>query len=111
MTAMNRSQQLGNYYSILRTTRVLLLEANKLKEDLVTGDFSENGFYTNKVPMPEYRLNILTNKTHYYLGYLAGSKITTLYHLGPGIDSVKTLVQDYNRAYNELIYLYELKGL
>jgi serine phosphatase RsbU (regulator of sigma subunit) len=110
INALNTSKKLEDYHSNLKTTRILLLEINKLKEDILLGDFNEHGFYTSRFSTPEQRFKALNKKTTYYIHYLEQSKITKNYKLEWKIDRIKTQFLNYNKAYNELIYLYKLKG-
>src|SRR5262249_10407415 len=82
VNAMNNAQKLEDYHSNLKTTRILLLETNKLKEDILLGDFNEHGFYTSQFSDPERHFKALNKTTNYYLRYLERSKITQNYKLG-----------------------------
>ena len=67
LNGLKNSKKIENYYSDLKTTRILLLETNKLKEDILIGDFNDSSFYNGKNSHPEKRFNLLTKKTSYYI--------------------------------------------
>lgn len=108
--SLNKSKTLEDYHSDLKITRILLLETNKLKEDLLIGDLSETNFYTKKFSDPEQQLELINIKTRRYIHSLKESKITKNYKLGGKLDTLKILLKEYTNNYNELVYLYKLKG-
>lgn len=110
VNSINKSKKIEEYHSNLKTTRILLLETNKLKEDILIGDFNETGFYTSSSSAPEIKFNILKKKVRYYIRYLEQSKITENYKLEWKVNQIKKQFLNYNNTYNELIYLYKLKG-
>ena len=108
--SINTSKELEDYHSILKTTRILLLETNNLKEDILVRDFNDSGFYTSNLTRPENKFRTLNRKINGYIDYLEHSEITRSQGLGTLIDNIEALLDKYNRNYNELIYLYKLKG-
>lgn len=110
INSINKSKKIEEYHSNLKTTRILLLETNKLKEDILVGDFNETGFYTSSISDPEIKFHELKKKVSYYIRYLERSKITENYKLEWKINQIKKQFLNYNTTYNELIYLYKLKG-
>lgn len=110
INSINKSQKLEDYHSNLKTTRILLLETNKLKEDILIGDLNDSTFYNNAFSAPEKKFMSLNSKTNYYIRFLENSRITDNYKLEWKIRSLKNDFSEYKRAYHELIYLYKLKG-
>jgi serine phosphatase RsbU (regulator of sigma subunit) len=109
INSIKKSRTLEDYHSVLKTTRILLLESNKLKEDILIGDFKE-AFYQSGNSEPEKRFRTLNTKTAVYIKYLENSKITDGYRLEWKIARIKNDLAGYIKNYNELIYLYKLKG-
>ncbi len=110
VNSINKSKKIEEYYSNLKTARILLLETNKLKEDILIGDFNETGFYTSSISAPEIKFRDLKKKVGSHIRYLEKSKITDNYKLEWKVDQIKKQFAEYNSCYNELIYLYKLKG-
>ena len=110
LNSLKNSKKIENYYSNLKTTRILLLETNKLKEDILIGDFNDSSFYTGKNSHPEIRFNLLNKRTNYYISNIEKSEITEKYKLEWKIRTLKNHILKYKNSYNELIYLYKLKG-
>ncbi|MBL7934155.1 MAG: SpoIIE family protein phosphatase [Bacteroidia bacterium] len=110
VTSLNKSKKLEDYHSNLKTTRILLLEINKLKEDILAENAPGNGFYTDSFSEPERRLHDLKIKTRSYIQYLLKSKITSDNKLEWKTTQVAQEFSQYNKTYEELVYLYKLKG-
>ena len=110
INSINTSKKLEDYHSNLKTTRILLLETNKLKEDILIGDFNDSTFYSEAFSAPEKKFSVLNRKTNHAIDFLEKSPITDAYKLEWKIDAIENYFQDYKKTYNELIYLYKLKG-
>lgn len=110
VSAINKSKKIETYHVHLKNTRILLLEINKLKENILIGDHDETRFYTSKMSELEHRFLDLKARTQHHLHHLESSKITEDYLLQPKIGQLKKAFGAYDKAYNELIYLYKLKG-
>ncbi len=110
INSLHTSKKLEDYHSNLKTTRILLLEINKLKEDILTGNVNGNGFYSDSFSEPERHLRDLKIKTRAFIHHLLKSKITTDNHLEWKTQRLYTEFNTYNRIYDELVYLYKLKG-
>jgi len=110
INSINKSQKLEEYHSNLKTTRILLLETNKLKEDILIGDFNDSAFYSSAFSGPEKRFIDLNAKTSDYISYLQKSKITDKYQLEFKVNDIKKYFTNYKKTFKELIYLYKLKG-
>ncbi len=110
VTSYNKSRKLEDYLFNLKTTRILLLQTNKVKEDILLGDYNETGFYSRDISLPEKKFQSLQKKTAYYLDYLEKSTITEHYKLNWKINKIKKEFLNYEETYRELIYLYKLKG-
>lgn len=110
INSINKSKKIEDYHSNLKTARILLLETNKLKEDILIGDFNDTTFYNNELSSPEMRFKELNKKINYHIRFLERSKITANYKLEWKINDIKKYFINYKKAYNELIYLYKLKG-
>jgi len=110
INSLNKTNHLENFHSNLKSTRILLLEVNKLKEDILVVDFNETGFYTNNVSITEERFKVLNIKITGFVGYFEKSNILEKYSLRKKILELKTQIEEYNHTYNQLIYLYKLKG-
>ena len=104
------SQKLEDYHSNLKTARILLLETNKLKEDILIGDFNDSSFYSSSFSLPEKKFNALNKKTNYFISYLEKARITDDYKLNWKINNLRNHFTDYKKTFTELIYLYKLKG-
>jgi serine phosphatase RsbU (regulator of sigma subunit) len=110
INSINKTNDLENFHSNLKSTRILLLEVNKLKEDILVVDNSETKFYTNNVSITEERFKELNLKITSFLHYFEKSKILEKYSLQKKIENLKTQIIEHNQNYNQLIYLYKLKG-
>ncbi|PBQ34163.1 hypothetical protein CNR22_21115 [Sphingobacteriaceae bacterium] len=110
INSINTSKKLEDYHSNLKTTRILLLETNKLKEDILIGDFNDSTFYSEAFSAPEKKFSDLNKKTKRALRYLEKSSITDAYKLEWKINAIQNYFSGYKNTYNELIYLYKLKG-
>jgi serine phosphatase RsbU (regulator of sigma subunit) len=110
VNALNQSKQIETYHSYLKTTRILLLETNKLKEDILISDLKDSSFYNSNNSDAEIRFNHLNKRTTYYIENIEKSSITKNYQLEWKIKDLKKNISDYKAAYRELIYLYKLKG-
>lgn len=95
---------------MLKTTRILLLEANNLMEDIFIRDLNDSVFYAGGTSRTENGFSALNRKINTHIIYLGGSDVTTRYLLQNSIDSIRAQLLRYNKNYNELIYLYKLKG-
>lgn len=110
VSSLNKSKKLEDYHSNLKTTRILLLEINKLKEDILTENVLGNGFYSDSFSEPERRLYDLKSKTRSYIHYLLKSKITSDNKIDWKTQRIAQEFSEYNKIYDELVYLYKLKG-
>jgi serine phosphatase RsbU (regulator of sigma subunit) len=110
ISSLNTSKKLEEYHSVLKTTRILLLETNNLKEDIFLREASDSGFYAGASSGPEQKFKTLNHKMTISIRSLEKSEITVHNGLQGAIDSIKTLLVRYNRNYDELIYLHKLKG-
>ena len=110
INSINQSKKIEEYHSNLKTTRILLLETNKLKEDILIGDFNKNGFYASGTSTLELEFTQLKEKVGSYIRYLENSKITEMYKLSWKVKQLKVQFTNYTKNYNELIFLYKLKG-
>lgn len=110
INSIETSKKLEEYHSVLKTTRILLLEANNLKEDILTRDFNDSGFYAGGVSATESEFKSLNRKINERMAYLKSSDITQRHQLGSSIDSIQSQLYSYNKNYRELIYLFKLKG-
>jgi len=110
ITSLKKSKKLEDYHSNLKTTRILLLEINKLKEDILTGNVNGNGFYSDSFSEPERRLRDFKTKTRFQIQNLLKSKITIENQLEFKTRRLHTEFEEYNKIYDELVYLYKLKG-
>lgn len=110
INAVNKSKKFEDYHSNLKTTRILLLETNKLKEDILIGNFNDSVFYSPASSGTEEKFEELNKKANKFISYLLQSKITTSYQLQWKINEINRCFSEYNKTYNELIYLYKLKG-
>lgn len=110
INSINKTNHLENFHSNLKSTRILLLEVNKLKEDIMVVDLNESGFYTNNVSVTEERFQKLNSKITAFVGYFEQSNIIEKYSLQEKIQNLKAQISEYNNAFNQLIYLYKLKG-
>lgn len=110
ISSLNKSKKLEDYHSTLKTTRILLLEINKLKEDILTGNVNGNGFYSDSFSEPERRLRDLKKTTRAYIQHLLTSKITQDALLEWKTQKLQQEFNEYNHTYDELVFLYKLKG-
>lgn len=110
INSINTSKRLEDYHSVLKTTRILLLETNKLKEDILVGDLRDTGFYNPIVSNSEKKFIELNKGIGKNISFLQRSEITINNGLLEKTNDIKYKLKEYNRNYNELIYLYKLKG-
>lgn len=110
INSLNTSKKLEDYHSVLKTTRIQLLETNNLKEDIFLRDVSDSGFYAGSASSPEQKFKVLNRKMNASIRVLERSEITHRNGLHGAIDSIKEQLIRYNRNYDELIYLHKLKG-
>ncbi len=110
ISSINTSRKLEDYHSTLKTARILLLETNNLKEDILLREFNDHGFYTSSLSDPETKFKMLNRKVNHYIGKLESSPITHNHGFEKSIEVIEDLLARYNKNYNELIYLYKLKG-
>jgi serine phosphatase RsbU (regulator of sigma subunit) len=109
INSINQSKEIEDFHSNLKTTRILLLEAYKLKEDITLSNVSGTSFEGQFIELQkEYeKINIKTNN---YISILENSVIIEENNLYQKIKEIKILLFEYNKNYNELISLYQLKG-
>jgi serine phosphatase RsbU (regulator of sigma subunit) len=107
---INKSKKLEAYHSNLKSTRILLLEINKLKEDILQGDFDHTDFFSKEISEADKRFDFLNKKTKNYIHLFETSPITKEYNLETKIDYLKSQLAVYDKTYKELIYLYKFKG-
>ena len=110
ISALNHSKELEDYHANLKTTRILLLETNKLKESIFLEAYNDSTFYTSTESQKEKKFNFLRNETTAYLTSIENSEITSNFKLEAQIAQVKKEFQSFNFSFNELIYLLKLKG-
>lgn len=110
VNSIESSKKLEDYHSVLKTTRILLLETNKLKEDILIGDLRDTNFYVQKVSYPEKKFRNLNNKIIRRIAYLEKSDISRHGDILNKTASIRAQLKEYNNNYNELIYLFKLKG-
>lgn len=110
INSINTSKKLEDYHSVLKTTRILLLETNKLKEDILVGDLNDTGFFHSQVSYSEKKFRDQNRKISDNISFLEKSAITRENNLLAKTLNIKKELREYNRVYNELIYLYKLKG-
>ncbi len=111
INSLNKTNHLENFHSNLKSTRILLLEVNKLKEDILVVDFNETGFYTNNVSLTEEKFQILNKKITTFVSYFEQSNILEKYALRKKIQTLKVQIAEYNHTYNQLIYLLNSRDL
>lgn len=108
--AINTSKKLEEYYFNLKNTRILLLETNRLKENILLEEFNDSSFYNRTISTPEKKIKEYNSEIKKQIALLKSSSITINNNLLGKIEKIESYLNDYNSIYNELIYLYKLKG-
>jgi len=105
-----KSKNIEDYHSNLKTTRILLLESNKLKEDIFFGENNDDNFFKVSDSKIEQTFKNLNKKTVFYIRLLKKSELTSTYALNFKVEKLEDQFYRFIKTYNRLIYLYKLKG-
>ena len=77
---------------------------------MLLADFNESGFYASQYSSTERKFWAYNNRLKQHIRYFKQSPITRTFSLNNEISRLDEQLEIYNNTYNELIYLYKLKG-
>ena len=81
--------QLVDYHANLKTARILLLETNKLKEDVFIGTQTDSNFFTSEKSWQELKFQKLNHQTNEFLSKMENNSITNRYELNNQLFEIK----------------------
>jgi serine phosphatase RsbU (regulator of sigma subunit) len=110
LQTQNKTNQIDDLITLLQNSRILLLETNKIKEDIFLSELINPNFYTSEHSMQERKLNVSFKKIQHTLKALKESTISDEYNYKGKLNQIETDLLKYQSNYLELIKLFKRKG-
>lgn len=105
-----KTNQIESFITLLQNSRILLLETNKIKEDIFISELINPEFYESENSTQERKLNVAFTKIMQTLSNVKRSPIATEYNYQRAILKIEADLLKYQSNYLELIKLFKLKG-
>jgi serine phosphatase RsbU (regulator of sigma subunit) len=94
----------------LQRTRIVLLETNRIKEDLFLSELINSRFYEQNPSPQEKKLDVYFNKTTHLLQQLQRSKLGLRSNYQNEISNASLKLVEYRATFKQLISLFKYKG-